>query len=149
LGRPTSATRRGPPSSSKRSRGRLGQRVEDSVEQVAAAAAVQRADRVRLAEAERPQLGGVGLAALVVDLVGHQDHRPVAAAQHAAAASSVSVAPTVASTTNTTDVGGLHRVLGLRGDRAPRPVASGSQPPVSTTVNRGRSTARRRRSGRG
>jgi hypothetical protein len=36
-------------------RRRLGQRGEDGVEQVAAAAAVQRRDRVRLAEAEVPQ----------------------------------------------------------------------------------------------
>ena len=48
----------------------LGQRLEDLVEQVAGAAAVQRRDRERLAEAERPQGRGVGLAGHAVDLVG-------------------------------------------------------------------------------
>ena len=62
-------------------RGALGQRLEDRVEQVAAAPPVQRGDRVRLAEAERPQARGVGLGALVVDLVRGQDDRLARPAQ--------------------------------------------------------------------
>ncbi len=83
-------------------RGRLGQRVEDGVEQVAGAAAVQRGDRVRLAEAERPQRRGVGLAAGAVDLVGASTTGLPARRSSLTTASSVSVAPTVASTTKTT-----------------------------------------------
>ncbi len=49
------------------------QGLQDRVQHVAGAAAVQRGDRVGLAEAQRPQGGGVGLAALAVDLVGAQD----------------------------------------------------------------------------
>ena len=55
LGLPTIATRRGPPTSASRLRRRLGQRGEDGVEQVAGPAAVQRGDRVRLAQPEVPQ----------------------------------------------------------------------------------------------
>ena len=61
--------------------GRVGQRGEHRVEQVAAAAAVQAADRVRLAQPERPQLGGVGLDPFVVDLGDREHHRPLGAAQ--------------------------------------------------------------------
>lgn len=53
--------------------GQLRQRVQDDVEQVAGASAVQGRDRVRLTEAHGPQLGGVGLGANAVDLVGDQD----------------------------------------------------------------------------
>ncbi len=52
--------------------GGLGQRVEGGVQHVAGAAAVQRGDRVRLAEAQRPQHGGVRLAGRAVHLVGDQ-----------------------------------------------------------------------------
>src|ERR687889_627180 len=69
LGRPTSATRRGPPTSSV-SRGASG------------IASSTRSSRSPLPQPQRPELGGTGLAALVVDLVGHQDHRAVAAPQH-------------------------------------------------------------------
>ena len=62
---------------------RVGQRREHGVEQVAAAPAVQPADRVRLAQAERPQFGGVGLAALVVDLGDGEHDRTPGAAQGA------------------------------------------------------------------
>ena len=70
LGRPMIAIRRGPPIWSNCSGGRLGQRREHGVEQVAGAAAVQGRDRHRLAEAEVPQAVGLGLGPLVVDLVG-------------------------------------------------------------------------------
>ena len=70
LGLPTIAIRRGPPTSLERLGRRLGQRSEDGVEHVARAAAVQRGDRVRLAQPEVPQPVGLGLGALVVDLVG-------------------------------------------------------------------------------
>ena len=59
----------------------LGQHLEHGVEHVAAAAAVQGRDRPRLAEAQAPQRGGVGLAALVVDLVGDEHDGLAGAAQ--------------------------------------------------------------------
>ena len=81
LGLPTSAIRRGPPTSPKRLRRRLGQRGQDRVEHVARAAAVQRRDREGLAEPEVPEPGGLGLGALVVDLVGRQHDRLAGLAQ--------------------------------------------------------------------
>ena len=52
----------------------FGQQLDQGVEQVAGPEAVQRADRVRLTEAEREQLPHERLARRVVDLVGqHQD----------------------------------------------------------------------------
>ena len=81
FGRPISATRRGPPSASSRSAGRRRQRAEYGVEQVTAAAAVQCADRQRLAEAERPQRVHFRLAGRVVDLVrGQHDRLPATGA---------------------------------------------------------------------
>ena len=73
MGLPTMAMRRGPPTSSKDCGGGLGQRGEDGVEHVARAAAVERGDAERLAQAEVPQAVGLGLGALVVDLVGGED----------------------------------------------------------------------------
>ena len=60
---------------------RLRQRSEHGVEHVARAAAVQRGDRPRLAEPEVPQAVGLGLGALVVDLVGGQHDRLAGRAQ--------------------------------------------------------------------
>ncbi len=60
---------------------RLRQHREHGVQQVARAAAVQRRYGVRLAQAEVPQAVGLGLGALVVDLVGREDHRLAGAAQ--------------------------------------------------------------------
>src|SRR5690606_11251439 len=62
-------------------RGRLRQRLEDLVQHVAGAAAVQGGHRVGLAEAEGPQVGGVGLAARAVHLVGAQHDRLARLAQ--------------------------------------------------------------------
>ena len=104
FGRPSSATRRGPPRGvGAADRGDLGQHVEDGVEQVAAAPAVQRGDRVRLAEPEGPQHRGVGLGARRRRPCWRRG-RPACRSGAAArtTASSVSVAPTVASTTNST-----------------------------------------------
>jgi len=64
-------------------RGYLREHLEDGVEQVARTAPVQRRHRVRLPQAQRPQLGGVGLQSLVVHLVRGQDHGLAGAAQHA------------------------------------------------------------------
>ena len=61
--------------------GRFGQCREDRVEHVAGAAAVQRGDRERLAETEVPQRRGLGLGALVVDLVGGEHDGLAGAAQ--------------------------------------------------------------------
>jgi len=63
--------------------GRVGQRVEYQVEQVAAAAPVQRTDRGGLAQAERPQRRDLGFGPGVVDLVGRDHDRLARTAQHA------------------------------------------------------------------
>ena len=60
----------------------LRQRAQHRVEQVAAAAAMQGADRHRLAEAERPQGMHVRLPWRVVHLVGRQHDRLARAAEH-------------------------------------------------------------------
>ena len=62
-------------------RRRLGQGRQDGVEHVARAAAVHRGDRPRLAESEVPETVGLGLHALVVDLVGGQHDRLAGGAQ--------------------------------------------------------------------
>src|SRR3546814_9314334 len=54
-------------------RRRLGQQRDQRVEDVSGTAAVQRADRVRLAEAQRHGLPDEAFAAGVVDLVGDED----------------------------------------------------------------------------
>ena len=59
----------------------VGQRLDRGVEQVARAAAVQGRDRVRLAQAQGPQVGGVRLARGAVHLVGAQHHGLAGAAQ--------------------------------------------------------------------
>ena len=74
---PPGAARPGAPGDRRRRR----QRGQHGVQQVAAPAAVQRGDRVRLAQPERPQRRGVGLAAQVVDLVRGQHDRLAGAAQ--------------------------------------------------------------------
>ena len=61
--------------------GLVAEPLEHHVEQVAGAAAVQRAHRRRVAETERQELPQVLLAALVVALVGDHHHLVVAAAQ--------------------------------------------------------------------
>jgi len=54
---------------------------DDDVEQVRDAAAVQRADGMRLCPAENVELGRLQLALLVVGFVGGNDHRRVRGAQ--------------------------------------------------------------------
>ena len=51
------------------------EQLHDGIEQIAATTAMQGADRVRLAETEAPERGGVRLGAQVVDLVGREDDR--------------------------------------------------------------------------
>ena len=62
--------------------GHRGQGLDDLVEQVGHSAAVYGADRVRLAQSQRPQRRGIGLAALCVHLVGGQEHGLAGLAQH-------------------------------------------------------------------
>lgn len=114
----------------------VGQHLEHGVEGVAAPAAVHGGHREGLAEAEAPQHRRVGLAPLVVDLVGHEHHRLAGAAQEATTASSSSVAPTVASTTNMTTSARSIAISACSATRRWMPVASASQPPVSTIVKR-------------
>lgn len=74
--------RRGPPHGAEGLGGGVGEGLEDLVEQVAGAPAVQRGHRVRLAETEGPEHGGVGLGGGAVDLVGREhDGLPRAAQQ--------------------------------------------------------------------
>ncbi len=135
FGLPTIAIRRGPPTSSKLCGRRLGQRGENGVEHVARAAAVQRGDRVRLPQPEVPEAVGLGLGALVVDLVGGEHDRLASDARRIlTTASSASVIPTVASTTNSTASARLTAISAWARIASARPRASGSQPPVSTTV---------------
>ncbi len=83
LGLPTIATRRGPLRGVEVLGRRVGQGLEDGVEHVAAPPAVQRGDRVRLAESEVPQPSCLGLGALVVDLVGGEHDGLLGGAQDA------------------------------------------------------------------
>ena len=62
--------------------GDLRQDLHDGVEDLAAAPAVQGRDREGFAQPQVPQGGGVPLLCRRVDLVGGQDHRLAAAAQH-------------------------------------------------------------------
>ena len=62
-------------------RRRVRQPLDHGVEQVAHPAAVLRRDRVGVAEAQAAQVLGLGLLGGAVGLVGHQHHRPAAAAQ--------------------------------------------------------------------
>ncbi len=97
-------------------RGGLGQGLQDGVEHVAGAAAVQRGDRVRHTEAERPQGGRVGFAALAVDLVGAQ-HDGLARLAQQAYDGLVGVGGADLGVDDEDDrVGGLDGVLGLGGD---------------------------------
>ena len=73
FGRPRIATRRGSADLVLGDRRDVGQHLHDLVEQVGDAAAVDRRDRVRLAETQVPQRGGLGLVAGVVDLVGDEE----------------------------------------------------------------------------
>ncbi len=116
LGLPTMATRRGPPSSPRRSGGVSGQRGEDRVEHVAGAAAVQRRDRVGLPQPEVPQPEGLGLGALVVDLVGGQHDRLAGLAQHLDDGLVVVGDPDGGVHHEEHRVGDLHRDLGLGPD---------------------------------
>ena len=65
----------------RRQLGHRRQRLDNDVEQVGHAAAVHRADRVRLPQPQRPQRRGVGFAPLGVNLVGRQEHRLAGLAQ--------------------------------------------------------------------
>ncbi|GAA3101927.1 hypothetical protein GCM10017687_11310 [Streptomyces echinatus] len=118
FGRPIRAMRRGPPTAvPKVCAGGLRQRFQDGVQHVAGAAAVQGGDRVRLAEAEGPQVGRVRLAAQAVDLVGAQHDRLAGLAQQPYDGL-VGVGRADLGVHDEDDgVGGLDRVLGLRGHR--------------------------------
>ncbi len=96
--------------------------------------------------------GRVGLAALVVNLVGRQEDRLTGPLQAAwRAASSADVAPTDRIDHQDDRVGGPHgHRTPARPPAAARPLASGSQPPVSCTTNRRPDhSSRRRTPGRG
>ena len=96
---------------------------------------MQRRDRPRLAEAEAPQRRGVGLGALVVDLVGDEHHGLAGPAQQLHAVLVVVGRPDGGVDDEEHDVGEVDGDLGLLGD--PQVDAGGvvAQPPVSTRVN--------------
>jgi hypothetical protein len=97
---------------------------------------VQGRDGVRLAEAERPEHRGVGLRALVVDLVGDQDDRLAGPAEHLDDGLVGVGRPDRDVHDEQHRVGRRDGDLGLGGDRLLQPDGVGSQPPVSTTVKR-------------
>ena len=76
---------------------------------------------MRLAEAERPQLGGVGLATLVVDLGDGEHHRPAGTAQRAGDDEVGLGGAGLAVDHEQHEVGGGDRALGLRGDHRLQP----------------------------
>ena len=153
LGRPTIATRGGGPSSStaellepvgvvERLLGLVAndrlvaEPLEHDVEQVAGAPAVQGAHRDGVAEAEREELPDVVLAAVVVGLVGDDQHR----ATRRAAASRRPIrrpraTPTLASTTNSTRSASATAASTWRLTLSSRSLPCGIQPPVSITRN--------------
>ena len=120
------------------------QHRDERVEEVAAVAAVQRREGVRVAEAELGELPHRTFAALVVDLVGDHEHRHRRALQHARDRASSSVTPTVTSTTTTmTSASRIARsacpltLAASPGSSSVRPDSPGSsQPPVSIRRNR-------------
>ena len=98
---------------------------------------MQGADRLRLAQARAttartaPASLRSSSTLLATRITGRSLRRRMRAA-----ARSVSVAPTVLSTTRTMTSAVSIAYWACRVIEAPRPVAFGSQPPVSTTVNR-------------
>ena len=115
-------------------RRRLRQRGEDGVEQVAGPAAVQRRDGVRLPQAQvpqrrRPRPRRAGRRPCWRPAPPACERRRILTT-----ASSASVMPTVASTTNSTASARPTAISACAAIRSARPRASGSQPPVSTTV---------------
>ncbi len=99
----------------------LGKRLQHGVQHVAGTAAVQRRDRVGLAEAERPERGGVGLTALSVDLVG-TEHDGLAGPAQQLDHGLVGVGGADRGVDHEDDrVGHLDRVLGLGGDGGVEP----------------------------
>ena len=91
--------------------------------------------RERLPQPQRPQRRGVGLGALVVDLVRHQDHRRRGPAQHLGDRLVGRGRADHASTTRITASAVCMARRPARRHRLLQTSASGSQPPVSTTVN--------------
>ena len=77
--------------------------------------------RVRLAQAQRPQRGGVRLGRSSSTLLAASSTGRSPRRSTRAMASSVAVAPTLASTTTSTASAVLHRPLRLRGDRGLQP----------------------------
>ena len=128
----------------------LRQRGEDGVEHVARAAAVQGRDRPGLAEPEVPQAVGLGLGALVVDLVGGQDDRLAGGAQDADDGLVGVGDPDGGVDHEEHGVGELDRDLGLGADRRGEAAAVGVPAAgVDDREGRGRPSWRRRRPGRG
>ncbi len=93
----------------------LGERLQHLVQHVAGAAAVQRGDGVRLPQTQRPQVGGVGLAARAVDLVGAQHDRLAGLAQQPYDGLVGVGGADLGVHDEHHRVGGLDGVLGLRG----------------------------------
>jgi hypothetical protein len=100
---------------------RLGQHVEQSIEQLSDTASVGGGDGQRRTEPERPQRGRLALPARL---------------RMRTTASSTSVAPTVTSTTNSTASAAATANSACVATLAMNPRASGSHPPVSTSVKR-------------
>ncbi|EUA35370.1 hypothetical protein I552_6171 [Mycobacterium xenopi 3993] len=97
---------------------------------------MHRADRVRLAESQRPQRRSVGLPLITVNFVGRQKDWLPERRRIRAAASSPAVAPTTASTTRITASAVRIATDACSATNCCSPFASGSHPPVSCTTNR-------------
>ncbi len=127
----------------------VAETLEHDVEQVAGAPAVQRAHRDGLAEPERQELPHLGLAAVVVGLVGDDEHLVSAATQPVGDRLVVVGDPTDASTTNSTTSASSTAASTWRLTLASRSSPPGIQPPVSITGTARRATRPRAPCGRG
>ena len=110
------ATRRGPAGLADPLARGLRQRVEDRVQQVAAAPPVQRADRLGLAQAERPQGRSGRFRDGVVHLVCRNDNRLPGPPEHGGDGVVGVGDPDHGVEHEQHRVGGLHGHPGLRGD---------------------------------
>src|SRR3954447_16437349 len=135
FGLPTIATRRGPPASASRSGGASGSasRTASSMSPVPRPCIADTGNGSpiprlhRFIASDSIRWSSTLFAASTTGLPAFRSTRTTA--------SSASVMPTVASTTNSTASAALMAISACAATRAAIPTASGSQPPVSTTVN--------------
>ena len=135
LGLPTMATRRGPRTTSKDSAGASGSaaRMASSMSPEPRPCRAETGYGSPSPRFQRPYASASARASstlLAARITGFSDFRRMRTTD-----SSASVMPTVASTTNSTASASPTAISAWARIRSARPRASGSQPPVSTTVN--------------